>query len=77
MVNSLPNDKIVDWSNLKASADDKIYITEKIEVGFGTGRKHIGKRRKCWFPAFSTFPIMFSTGSFFRVNKSQDCVLKS
>ena len=24
-------------------------------------RKHSGKRRKCWLPAFSPFPTMFST----------------
>ena len=24
-------------------------------------RKHCGKRRKCWLPAFSSFPAMFST----------------
>ena len=24
-------------------------------------RKHFGKRRKCWWPAFSPFPKMFST----------------
>ena len=24
-------------------------------------RKHCGKRRKCWLPAFSPFPTMFST----------------
>ena len=28
------------------------------EEGFG---KHCGKRRKCWLPAFSPFPTMFST----------------
>ena len=28
------------------------------EEGFG---KHCGKRRKCWWPAFSPFPTMFST----------------
>ena len=28
------------------------------------GRKHSGKRRKCWFPAFSPFLTMFSKGSF-------------
>ena len=27
---------------------------------FGKGRKHCGKRRKCWLPAFSPFPTMFS-----------------
>ena len=28
------------------------------EEGFG---KHCGKSRKCWKPAFSTFPTVFST----------------
>ena len=27
---------------------------------FGKGIKHCGKRRKCWLPAFSPFPTMFS-----------------
>ena len=27
-VNSLPNDKLLDWSKLKAFADDKINVTE-------------------------------------------------
>ena len=35
-----------------------------LNVGFSclmaTSRKHFGKRRKCWVPAFSTFPKMFS-----------------
>ena len=26
----------------------------------GKGRKHCGKMRKCWLPAFSPFPMMFS-----------------
>ena len=34
-------------------------IAEKIEICFGKGRKHCGKWRKCWLPAFSTFPAMF------------------
>ena len=33
--NFLPNDKIVDWSNLKAFADDKIYVTEKLKFVVG------------------------------------------
>ena len=39
-------------------------------------RKQCGKRRKCWLPAFSPFPTMFSKGYPFRVIKSQDCVVK-
>ena len=26
---------------------------------FGKGRKHCGKGRKCWLPAFSLFPQCF------------------
>ena len=39
-------------------------------------RKHCEKRRKCWLPAFSPFPTMFSKGFFLGVDKSQDCVVK-
>ena len=38
------------------------------------GTKHCEKRRKCWLPAFSPFPTMFSKASFFRaVKKSGLC----
>ena len=66
--NSLPNDKILNWLNLKAFADNKIN---------GKGRKHYGKRRIRWLPAFSPFPIIFSKGFLYRVVKSRDCVVKS
>ena len=49
----------------------------KIKICFGKGRKHCGKRRKCWLPAFSPFFTMFSKAFFFRVVKSRDCVVKS
>ena len=39
-------------------------------------RKHSGKRRKYWLPAFSSFPTIFSKGFFFRVLKSWDCLVK-
>ena len=39
-------------------------------------RKHCGKRRKCWLPAFSPFPTMFSKDFFLGVVKSRDCVAK-
>ena len=32
----------------------------KIKISCGKGKKHRGKRRKCWLPAFSPFPTMFS-----------------
>ena len=44
------------------------------ENGLRKGRKHCGKRRKCWFPAFSPFPTKFSEGFFQRGAKSRDYV---
>ena len=49
----------------------------KIRICFEKGRNHCGKRRKCWLPAFSSFPTMFSKGFFRRVLKSRDCVVNS
>ena len=34
-LNSLPNDKILDWSRLKAFADDKINVDEKFKFCLG------------------------------------------
>ena len=64
---SLPYYKISDWSKLRAFADDKINVNQKLKFVFGKSRKHRGKRRKCWLPAFSPFPTMFSKDFFFKV----------
>ena len=74
---SLPNDKFYDWSKFKAFADDKINVKLRNEILFGMGRKYCwGKKRKCWLPAFSPFPTVFSKGFFFRVVESWDFVVK-
>ena len=72
--NPLSNDKFLDWFELKELADNKINVTEKLK--FVLGRKHCRKRRKCWLPAFSLFPTMFSKGFFPNVVKSQDNEVK-
>ena len=38
-------------------------------------RKHCGKMRKCWLPAFSPFPTIFSKAFFSRGVKSRNCVV--
>ena len=43
LLNSLPNNKILDWSKLKAYADDKLNAIEKLKFVFGLGRKQGGK----------------------------------
>ena len=48
---------------------------EKIKTYFEKDRKHCGKRRKCWLPAFSTFPTIFSKAFSLGVVKSRDCVV--
>ena len=51
-------------ANLKTSPSSKHlqttkYMQIKTEIHFGMCRQHCGKRRKCWLPAFSPFPILF------------------
>ena len=76
-INSLLNKKNLEGSKFKAFADNKINVTEKIEICFGKSRKSCGKRRKCWLAAFSPFHTMFSKAFLNRVVKSQDCVVQS
>ena len=47
-------------------------MDSKIEIIIWKGKKHVGKRRKCWLPAFSPFSLMFSKEFFFKVIKSQE-----
>ena len=70
-IKTLPNNKFLDWSKLKAFADDKISDL-KNEIYFGNGRKYFGKRRKCWSP----FSTILEKASFSRL-LSGDCVVKS
>ena len=37
---------------LKAFPGDKINVAQKLKFFFWKNRKHCGKRRKCWLPAF-------------------------
>ena len=71
-VNSLTNDKFLDWSKVKSLADDKINVTEKFKFVLGRVENIMGKEEN----ADSPFPIMFSKGLFVRVIKSRDCVVK-
>ena len=76
-LNSLPNDNFLDGSKLKAFAENKLNLAEKLKFVSERVENIVGKEKKCWLPAFSPFPIMFSKGIYFRVVKSRDCVVKS
>ena len=72
---SLLNDKVLDKSKLKAFADDKINVIKKLKFLLES-RKHCGRRRKCWLPAFSPLSTMFSKALICRAAKTTDCMGK-
>ena len=43
LINSLPDDQVLDWSNLKAFADDKLKVTEKLKFVLRRIENIIGK----------------------------------
>ena len=45
---------------MKTFADDKLSVTQNIKLVFHRVKKNMGKRIKCWLPAFSPFPIWAS-----------------
>ena len=69
--NSLTHNKFLDFSNLKASADDKIDVSGKDEFISGRVENSIGKG------AFSPFPIKLSKCYFFTVVNGRNCVINN
>ena len=72
---TLPNDKILDLSNLKAFTYDKINVTENVKFVVERVENIAGKGENAGYQHFLLFPL-FSKGSFFKVVTSQDCVGK-
>ena len=77
-INPLLKDKISDSNNLKPFADNKIIINLAQNIISVSERIEniVGKRRKCWVPAFSTFPTMFSKAFFLKIIKTWDILTK-
>ena len=70
-LNSLPNEKSLDWSKIKAFADDMMNITQMMISVFDRVQNIVGKGENVGIPT------MFSKGFPLKVIESQDCVLKS
>ena len=62
-VNSFPNNKIVDWSKFKTSADDKIHVTENFKFVLGIVENIVGKGENAGYQHFLLFPRCFPKGS--------------
>ena len=73
---TLPNDKFVDWSKLKAFADDKLKETKRLKIVLGRVEKIVGKGENAGYHCnqhFVLFLQCFQKASF----SGQDCVVKS
>ena len=62
--NSLPNDKILDQSELKAFADDKINVNKNLKFVFGQVENIVGKGENAGYQHFLLFPQCFQKASF-------------
>ena len=62
--NFLPNNKVLDWSKLKAFADNKVNSTEKLKFVFGSVENVVGKGENASFQHFLLFPQCFQKASF-------------
>ena len=60
---TLPYDEILHWPKFKAFADNNLNVV-KIIISLYVRVENSEKRRKCWLPAFSPFPTLFSKGFF-------------
>ena len=58
-INSFPYDKILDWSKLKAFADNKINVKEKSKFGLGREENIEGKGENAGYLHFLLFTPCF------------------
>ena len=63
MINSLPNEKIVGWSKLKAFADVKINVNEKSKFVLGRVVNIVRKLKNAGYQHFLLFPQCFQKPS--------------
>ena len=73
---SLPYEKILDVTKLKAFADEKFNVAKIIISLFDRVENTVGKGENGGCQQFVLFPTVFSKTSFLRVTKSRDCVVK-
>ena len=59
------NDKILEWSKLKAFADGKINVTEKLKCVLGRVENIVGKGENAGYQHFLLFPQCFQNAFFF------------
>ena len=68
-IHSLPNDTILDWSELKAFADDKINVTKELKFVLGREENFVGKGENAGYQHFLLFPQCFQKAFFKELSK--------
>ena len=68
-LNPLPDDKISDWSKLKAFADDKLNVTKSIRVVSHRIVNIVGKEENAGYQHVLLFPQCFQKALSFSVSK--------
>ena len=76
-VNSLSNNKLLDWSKLKAFTDNKINVTKELKFVSGRVETLVGKGKNAGHQHFFLFPQCFQEDSFTQTcAKCRDCLVK-
>ena len=68
-LNSLPHNKFLDWFKLKAFADYKIKVIEKLKFNLGRVENTVGKGENAGYQHFLLFLQCFQKASFTGVSK--------
>ena len=74
-LNSLPNNKILDWSKLEAFADTDLLVAQMMIYVFDRVENIVGKGENAGYQHFLLF-LQCSLKLFLRVVKSRDYVVK-
>ena len=69
IINPLPDDKILGLPKLKASADDKLNVTQSVKVVFHMIENIMGKEENAGYQHFLLFPQCFPKAFSFSVSK--------
>ena len=70
LLNSLPNNKFLDWSKLKALADDKMKLTEKMKFVLEMVENILWNAENAGCQHFLLFPQYFQKASVCRSFKA-------
>ena len=63
LINSLPNNKILDRTRMKAFAEHKINVIQKLKFALRRVESIVGKRENAGYQHFLVFPRCFRKGT--------------